>query len=617
MCGIVGFAGIHNPDLLRKMNNLLAYRGPDDSGEFIDKKQNVALAMRRLSIIDLDKGNQPMSNENESLWVVCNGEIYNSPDLRRKLVQKGHNFKTKNSDTEALLHLYEKKDKDMLKDLNGMFAFVIYDKKKNILFGARDRIGIKPLYYTHKNGKFAFASELKSLLLLPWVSRDIDSTSLYHYLSLQFVPAPDSIFSDIKKLPAGYYFIYNLDKNQLDIKKYWALDVQRTEIKTCEEWISLTQEKLKEVVKRWILSDVPVACSLSGGLDSSSIVALLAKSGVSKLKTYTLGFTAYDEQRYNELSLARKVAKKWGTEHHEVILNSTRVLDDLWRMVWHLDEPYGGGLPSWYIYEVIGKDVKVAITGTGGDELFGNYGKYIIYEKGIWFRWLKSFKQDHWQFPFCKIRNGLSFPKGHFYHRYFSDAVKDKILFNQNNHNPKIKTEAYLEQLWGESQVSDPRNAVAYVDFQLQLPEEFLLVTDRFSMAHSVEARVPFLDHTLAELAFRIPAQMRTRSNDPKYLLKQVVKEVLPKELLGAAKRGFVLPLDVWIKKDLRPLIEELLCPNYLKRQGIFSPFLYQRIVKPHLQERADNTQQVWTVLMFQLWHHVFIGEKATPGNYA
>lgn len=606
MCGIVGLTDKENFHLLYNMNNLMSYRGPDDSGEFIDQDNGVALGMRRLAIIDLCSGKQPMSNEDESLWVICNGEIYNSPELREELLKKGHGFKTKNSDIEVLLHLYEEKGTDLLHDLNGMFAFVIYDKTKKVIFGARDRTGIKPFYYTFKNGKFAFASELKCLLLLPWVSKEINFTSLYHYISLQFIPAPDSIFTDIKKLSASNFLIYDMNRNHLQINEYWSLNVNQIEERPIDEWIEIIRDRLQEAVKRWTLSDVPIACSLSGGLDSSTIVGILARLGMNDIRTYSLGFEGEDEQEYNELPLARKVSKRWGTKHCEVILKPERVLDDLDRMVWHLDEPYGGGLPSWYIYELIGRDVKVCLTGTGGDELFGNYGKYKIYEKGGWYRNLKMIKDSVRHRSYREIKDGYNFPTGHFYHRYFSDAVKDEIIFT-GDHPSKVKTEYYLAELWKKSGADNPRNAVAYVDFKLQLPEEFLLVTDRFSMAHSVEARTPFLDHLLVELVFKIPPIIRTGGEEPKAFFKKVVEDLHPEEVLESPKKGFILPLEAWTRKELKPLIEDLLSPNYLKRQGVFSNRLCEQIIKPHLSCKTNYTQQVWTILMFQLWHRKYL----------
>lgn len=614
MCGIVGLTDQTSLHLLSEMNEMVSYRGPDDCGVYLDTDNAVGLAMRRLSIIDLEGGHQPMSNEDDTVWIVCNGEIYNSPELRSKLEAQGHQFKTINSDVEILVHLYEEKGKNMLDDLNGMFSFVIYDRRQSILFAVRDRMGIKPLYYALKHGKLAFSSELKSLMLLPWISREIDFTSLYHYLSLQFIPAPDTIFVDIKKLPAGHSFTYHLTNRQLDVEKYWELNVRHAEERPIKEWREVIREKLTEAVNRWTLSDVPIACSLSGGLDSSTIVGLLGESGVGDLSTFSLGFGAPEEQGCNELPLARKVAEKWGTKHHEVILEPEHILKDLERFVWHLDEPYGGGLPSWYIYEFVGRDCKVVLTGTGGDELFGNYQKFSVYEQKWYYRWLENIKCAVRERSFREIRDGLVFPRGHFYHRYLSDAAKDAIMHPSKDHVTFVRTEAYLERVWKQANTHDTRNAVAYVDFRMQLPEEFLLVTDRFSMAHSVEARVPFLDHTLVELVYRIPSRIRTRNGDPKYLLKDVIKDILPAELLLAPKRGFILPLDVWTRKDLKHRVEEMLSRDYLEKQGIFSSRVHDRLVIPHMSGKRDLTQQIWTLFMFQLWYQVFVSGDRVVG---
>jgi len=603
MCGIAGIRDRDNVGLAGKMADVFTYRGPDENGGYIDKEAGVGLSMRRLSIIDLKSGHQPMSNEDGSLQVVCNGEIYNSPELRARLVSKGHVFRTENSDVEVLVHLFEEKGADCVHDLNGMFSFVIYDSRKRIFFGARDRIGIKPFYYACKDARFAFASELKSLLVLPWVSREINRDSLYHYISMQFVPAPESIFDDIHKLPAGHWFMYDVSSAELIIKKYWDLRFDSIEQRAEDAWVEILRAKLKEAVNRWTLSDVPIACSLSGGLDSASLVGILVEAGIRDLRTYSLGFGNSGDQGCDEFPLARLVAKKWGTRHREVVLDPERVLQDLERMVWHLDEPYAGGLPSWYIYELVSRDVKVCMTGTGGDELFGNYSKYRIYEQSSLYRMLKTAREvlRCGMIPRC-FKDAVHFPAGHFYPRYFSDAVKDEMIFLRNG-DLKRRTEQYIEELWKSAGIVGPRNAVAYVDFKMQLPEEFLHVTDRFSMAHSVEARVPFLDHEFVEMVFRVPPIMRTGGREPKSLLKRITGYLLPVELLSAPKRGFILPLDNWTRNELRPLVEELLSPSYLRKQSIFSDRFYNPLVKAHLAGKADYTQQVWTLLMFQLWH--------------
>ncbi|HEY0728923.1 MAG TPA: asparagine synthase (glutamine-hydrolyzing), partial [Pyrinomonadaceae bacterium] len=345
MCGIVGIAGKQDSLWLGRMNSVVEHRGPDDFGEYRDPSANVALAMRRLSILDLSSGHQPMANADQTVWIVYNGEIYNSPEIRERLVNKGCSFKTDNSDTEVLLHLYEEKQEAMLDELNGMFAFVIYDQKRTRLFGARDRVGIKPFYYVEQSGLFAFASELKSLLTLPTIDRELDFQSLYHYMTLLFVPGERTIFSSVKRLPAGHYFSFDLSSRALSIRRYWKLKTDRAEHNRSEaEWAELIRHELREAVRRWTLSDVPVGCSLSGGLDSSTVVALLSEMGYGPIKTYSLGFASEDEAAWNELHLARKVSERFHTEHREIILQPEDLLNDLVQMVWHLDEPYAGGL---------------------------------------------------------------------------------------------------------------------------------------------------------------------------------------------------------------------------------------------------------------------------------
>jgi asparagine synthase (glutamine-hydrolysing) len=605
MCGIVGITHIDDHPFLSRMNDLLIHRGPDDLGEYIDAENGVAMAMRRLSIIDLVSGKQPMSNEDGSLWVVCNGEIYNSPELRKHLINKGHNFKTKNSDVEVLLHLYEEKGTGMLHDLNGMFAFALYDRSQNLLFCARDRMGIKPLYYASNGNNFAFASELKSLLILPWISKEIDFQSLYHYLSLQFVPSPNSIFIDIKKIPKGHYLLYNLENLNVDLNKYWDLFFHTNDGYDQNEWREIIQEKLKEAINRWTLSDVPIACSLSGGLDSSTIVGILSHFMTERVKTYTLGFAGEDEQDFSELEFAGKIAKKWHTDHHELVLSPKQFLEDLDKMVWHLDEPYAGGLPSWYVFKFIGRDCKVAMTGTGGDELFGNYSKWERYEGGLLncifdlIRDIRAYKKIIVKKDFINL---VKYSHGFFYHKYLTDAVKDSLIFGRSTESI-TGTEAFIENMWSNASTNNPRNAVAYIDFHMQLPEEFLHMTDRFSMAHSVEARVPFLDHELVELVFSVPPDIRTRNGDPKYMLREIVNDFFPADLLSAKKKGFVLPLPLWTRKELKDQISEVLSPQMLKEQGFFKPKVWHKIVQPHLKGKRDYTQQVWTLYMFQLWY--------------
>lgn len=600
MCGIVGIVGQQDSQWVLEMNRLQAHRGPDDQGVF--REGEVALAMRRLSIVDLHEGHQPMIDAERGRVVVFNGEIFNAPALRRQLEGDGYRFQTRNSDTEVLLYLYDKYEDAMVGHLNGMFAFVILDRRGRRLFGARDRVGIKPLYYALRNRTFAFASELKSLLAMPGMSDGIDRQSLHHYLTFQFVPPPRSIYAQVSKLPAGHCFHFDLDHHRLEISRYWhpphpQADADRTDVAPA------LRAHLEQAVDDWLLSDVPVGCSLSGGIDSSAVVGLMAARGAKPVKTWTLGFEEDHAQALDERQLARRVAQRWGCEHHEVLIKANDVLRDLDKMVWHLDEPYAGGLPSWYIFREMSRHVKVAMTGTGGDELFGNYGKWRIYRPptlGI----LKTALLRAWGQGAISLRH----PRGALYHGYFGEREKRKI-WNADAAGMEASP-ALIERLWRASGCKDARDAVPAIDMQLQLPEEFLLMTDRFSMAWSLEARTPLLDHRLIEFVLGLPPARRTQPGNLKRIFKDAVKDLLPPELLGAAKKGFVLPVDEWLRTDLRERVEYLLGRHYLQQQGLFDPRLYARYVVPHMRRARDFSWQVWTLFMFQLWWH---GSRQAP----
>jgi asparagine synthase (glutamine-hydrolysing) len=641
MCGIAGMAGRHDLDWIHRMNAALTHRGPDDEGVYRHQEQSVTLAMRRLSILDLAGGHQPMRNGDGTIWIVFNGEIYNSPELRHELERNGRRFRTTNSDTEVLLHLYEQRGEGCVSDLNGMFAFVIHDQKNKRLFGARDRLGIKPLYYSQQDGRFAWASELKALLTLPWLARDYDPQSVFHYMTLGYVPGESSIWKGVHRIPKGHTFTYDLEHHNLTLRPYWRLNLGRVESYSEEDWIERLRVELRAAVKRWSLSDVPIACSLSGGVDSAAVVGTLAEQGVSA-RTYSLGFEGDGEDDWNELPLARKVAQRWGTDHHELVLTPQELLEDLVPMVWSLEEPYGGGLPSWYVFREMAKDVKVGLTGTGGDELFGNYGRFQKYEENPVLRTALGFRHSSpgsadilgaVASPFVsptdmvpatvrwlgkgrllsRVPNLLRQPFGEYYphDHWLTDDYKRRMIFSVNAASLE-DTARYMQGIFDSTGAGDLRTGLAAVDCQTLLVDEFLLMTDRFSMAYSLEARVPFLDHELVELVFRIPATLRTRSSDPKYLLKRVVEHLLPPEILTARKRGFVLPTALWLRKELRPLANRLLAPDRLEEQGIFQRDFYARFVQPHLSGSHDYHVQIWFALMFQIWHVIFIEQAAT-----
>ena len=604
MCGIVGFSGLSDFDLLNRMNTIQSYRGPDDFGHFSDEEDKVSVAMRRLSIIDVQGGHQPMSNKEKDIWIVFNGEIFNAPQLRSKLERIGCQFKTHHSDTEVLIFLYEHFGEEMVAMLNGMFAFVLYDKKRKRLFGARDRFGIKPLYFSVTNNKFAFASELKSLLACQWITKEINHQSLSHFFSLQAIPCPETIFKDISKIPPANYFIYNLVERTFKSTRYWSpkFNIQSDEfnLSECKERI---RYEFTEAIKRWTLSDVETACSLSGGIDSSAIVAVMCNNNQKKIKTFTLGFN--DAIDMDERELAKSVAKKWSTDHHEIIINADNLLDEIDQMIWHLDEPYAGGLPSWFVFKEMSKYVKVALTGTGGDELFGNYGKWKFYDnfRNHFYVFRKYINRGGSLLDWYRWKNGV------LHYPYFTDGFKKNHLFQPAISTGLITSSSLIQNRWDNSS-GDKKNAVATVDLSIQLPEEFLLMTDRFSMAHSVEARTPFLDNNFVDLVLNIPSAFRSRPDNLKYLFTDAIGDLLPPQLISAQKKGFTLPLDRWLRTSLKEKISHYFDKKYLSDQAIFNPSIVEKIVNPFLSGKQEEFWQLWTLLMFQLWHDKFINQN-------
>jgi len=584
MCGIAALTGPCDEALLESLGAALYHRGPDGGGVF--RGDGAALVARRLAILDLPGGEQPMVSDDGLSAIAFNGEIYNVRELKRSLEAEGVRFSSDHSDTELVLRLYETRGLDALSELNGMFAFAILDGRRRRLVAARDRFGIKPLYYARLGGRFALASELRTLLRVPGVARELDRESLWHYLTLRFVPGERSILAGVRRLPPGHLLEVDLDTGELDVRRWYRLEFAPDEGPTRDEWVERLREALGEAVRRWSLSDVPIACSLSGGLDSSAVVALLAQSGAPPA-TYSLGFSDDD----GELPLARALAGRYGTDHHEIVVDPDELLRDLLSMVWALDEPYGGGLPSWYVFRFMAEDVKVGLTGSGGDELFGNYRRFVPFEQGR----LARFRPGDVR----RYHMDASY--------YFTDREKAELLRTAGP-----DTSALLQRIYDESGSRSARDSVLYLDFATQLPDEFLLMTDRFSMAHSLEARTPFLDAKLVELVASIPPALRTSADDPKGLLRDAVADLLTPAHLDAPKRGFVFPLARWLRGELRPLAERLLADEHLEAQGLFRPGLAARYLEPHLEGRADESERLWPLLMFQLWYLLYVEEALT-----
>lgn len=593
MCGIVGIVGTQEPGWIEAMNAVQVHRGPDDTGLY--RGEGVALAMRRLSIIDLAGGHQPMESDDGRFVLVYNGEIYNAPDLRRELEAAGERFRTDHSDTEVLLRLLMRRGEAALPLLNGMFAFAFLDRQGGTLLCARDRMGIKPFHWLWHGGRFAFASELKSLLALPFPERRVDRASLFHYFSLMYVPGDATILEGINRLPPGHLLRLTPGAEPV-VERWWAPRFCPDIAVPAAEWPQRIAAVLEQAARRWTLSDVPIACSLSGGLDSSALVGFLSRAGL-RLKTVSLGFSAPGEEDWNELPIARRVAEKWGTDHEEIVLDPERLLDDLPAMVWHLDEPYGGGLPSWNVFKAMSRSVKVGLSGTGGDELFGNYGKWRPLEGGPLARLLG-------RHPNAESFRRLMFERCY----YLPDSDKRRLLGDAED----LPATAGLLWRHFSAEPGPVRDRMAVTDMETQLAEEFLMMTDRFSMAHSLEARTPFLDNAMVELALSIPAGLRTHRRDLKGLLRRAVADVLPPEAVNAPKKGFVIPLGRWLRGRLRPLCEQLLAPDRLAAQGLIRPDFHAAYVAPHLAGRRDHTPRVWAALMFQLWHKLYL-ERPDP----
>jgi len=598
MCGIVGFTGYSNEcHYLRQMNDAQSHRGPDDIGQFYSDVGNIHLGMSRLSIIDISGGGQPMLTDDERFCVVFNGEIFNSTDLRYELIRRGVIFRTDHSDTEVLLYMYAIYGKDMLEKLNGMFAFAIFDKNTNSLFCARDRFGIKPFYYSFDGGRFSFASEIKSLKCLPWISKDLNKQSIYHYFSFQSIPSPNSIFSSINKLSSAHWLELDLSNSSIKSNSFWRPSYSDKLPCNVNELPDYVLSSLTAAVRRWSISDVPFACSLSGGIDSSAIVGILSQCNESPIKTYTLGFG--DHPKLDEREAARLISDKYLTDHHEIILSVDELKLDLDDMIFHLDEPYAGGLPSWSVFKEMSLNVKVGISGTGGDELFGNYGKLDAYKKV--FQSVRSIY--NFLINGGSTRDLLSNPYASLYHpNYFPDRYKKQSLFSDTFVNcVEYSSIDLIESLWDYS--LSIGESISKIDFALQLPEEFLLMTDRFSMAHSLEVRTPFLDSDFVNDILRIPYEYRYDGRGLKKLLKSSMDGIIPEAVLNSKKKGFVIPEKDWLMSSFRKELMDFSSPDFIERQGIFSHNIRGNFINPFLSGKTGNYKQVWTWFMFQKFY--------------
>jgi asparagine synthase (glutamine-hydrolysing) len=621
MCGICGRLNFDERPIeatvIQKMCGVLAHRGPDDEGIYLNG--SVGLGHRRLSIIDLETGHQPMSNESGEVWIVFNGEIYNFTEIKGELELKGYRFQTK-SDTEVILRAYEEYGVEALNRLRGMFAFVIWNEKEKSLFLARDRLGIKPLYFYFDKKKLVFASEIKGILADHEIPREIDEKGLNNFFSYGHSVAPHTIYRGIEKLLPGHYLICRESKVQ--IREYWdckdLFDSNLTEGEASlqEEGFQL----LKGSVQEHLVSDVPLGAFLSGGLDSSLVVGLMTREMEKPVKTFSVGFES--KGRYNELDDAQTVAEYFGTDHHELVVASDDLLKTLDRLIYHYDEPFGdaASIPVCILSEFARSEVKVVLTGEGGDEVFGGYRRYWAEAYSEYYRLLpeplrKGIGQGVSLLPrFRRLKKAsntmgiLSGPERYGHWLIVFDREMRKNLFS-----PELwakmtqfdEFEVYRKYYLEEN--PDLVNRIMYVDQKTWLPDDYLEKMDKATMAVGLEARVPFLDHRLIEFSSRVPSRYKVRGMQTKHLLKRIAKGILPEQILKKPKHGFAVPTDPWFRGELKDFVYEVLFDPRTKKRDYFNPKTIEKIYKAHLDGREVNDSHLWLLLNFELWHRRFM----------
>jgi len=627
VCGIHGIYHFDGqgvaPELLSAMGNVTRHRGPDDEGMHIDGP--CGIAMRRLSIIDLAGGHQPLSNVDETLWLVCNGEIYNYRELRSELQAKGYHFKT-GSDSEVLLHLYDAEGDDFVLRLNGMFDFALWDVRRRRLLIGRDRLGVKPLYVMQDGQRLAFATEAKALLTLPGVSAELDRSAVASYLHLGYVAAPDCIFKGIRKLPPAT--LLAVENGQVREWRYWRLSPRMNPGLSEREWIERIRVQLEASVRMQMVSDVPIGAFLSGGVDSSAVVAFMAKHSQQPIRTYAIGFSGGEaEALYNELPYARRVAELFGTQHREIVVRPD-VVSLLPKLLWHMDEPLSDTafITTFLVSEFARQDVKVILSGVGGDELFGGYRRYLGDHYAQQYHrlpgWLRhSAASIAGRLPVDRhsgLLNTLRLAKAFLssaemgaddrYRSYLQ--VLDRETVSALLMQPEAAQTDPLEPAFAGAGHEDSLNRMFAVDAQTQLPDDLLMLTDKMSMAVSLECRVPLLDHQLVELAASMPAAIKVRGGHLKHVLKEALSDLLPADILERKKRGFGTPMGAWLKNELAPLLGRLLAPDVIQRRGLFRQPVIDRLVADHQANRIDGTDVLLALLNLEIWSRIYLDHR-------
>ena len=634
MCGIYGYLTSKrsiDPRILRSMGDTLRHRGPDDEGEMIGEDGDLCVGFghQRLSIIDLSPaGRQPMSNEDGSIWITYNGEIYNFIALREELERKGHRFKS-SSDTEVVIHLYEELGIRCLEKMNGMFAFALWDRHKKTLILARDRIGKKPLHYALSNEGIVFASELKALLTHPGVSREIDLKSLNRYLTYEYVPAPDSIFKSIKKLEPGHYLLYR--QGSTEMVQYWDIPLTDNPMgyKTEAEYVEDLRERLANAVKSRLVADVPVGLFLSGGVDSSLIAALAMRAN-PKLECFSIGF---DEPSFDESRYARQVARVLNAQHQLMIFSTREMLDTIHKLPDILDEPLADAsiLPTYLLSKFASQKVKVALSGDGGDELFAGYPTYQAHKLITYYDSLPAFLKSalrtmasHLPVSHDNISTEFKikqFLKGagvaseirfFIWMGAFTDAEKKGLLSDEvkselRSHNTYEDIFNYISK----SKLTKDMERILYLSMKLYLQDDLLVKVDRTSMANSLEVRCPLLDYEFIEFACSLPMFYKLNGLKTKYLFKKAAMGLLPASIINRPKKGFGIPISRWLCGELKDLMMNHLNQQTIERQGLFDWPYISGLMDAHLSRRADHRKLLWPLIVFQIWYARFV---ARPG---
>lgn len=628
MCGIAGYVGAGAPELLPAMLGVLKYRGPDDTGTH--EEPGVGLGVTRLAIIDLPGGRQPMTNEDGSLWTVFNGEIYNHRHLRPGLEARGHRFQSR-SDTEVILHLFEEEGERCVDRLLGMFAFAIWDARRQQLFLARDRMGKKPLYYWHRNGLFLFASEIKALLCYPSVSRSVDWEAFHHYLAFGYTPADRSIFAEIAKLPPAHTAL--LREGALTLRRYWTLpqgDSRTGRSPSVREAAARVRERLRDAVRLRLESDVPVGVFLSGGIDSSAVVASMREVTGQRITTFSVGFGRATPS-YDELPYARMVARRFETDHHEEILEP-RVAELLPVIVHHFDEPFAdsSAIPTFIVAQATARHVKVALSGIGGDETFAGYPRYLGLRLSVPYgrfpRWLRAvsgaallrFARDsesspNWGDWVRRFATGSDRPlPGRYieWMRFFSEADLTRLATPALREHWETDVELPHRTAFAAHGHEDPMDGVFRIDLSTYLPDDLLVMADRMSMAHSLELRAPFCDHRVIEESLNLAPAVKIAGFRLKSLLKAAFADVLPPEVLSHRKQGFMVPLGRWLRTDLLATMQDLLSPDRVRARGLFVPGAVEALKQEHLSRTRSHSDRLWTLMVAELWMREYLDTR-------